>query len=407
MKSIEELMEQTFKKYGWTDEQQKRFREFVREKMATNRKAYNTISNYLYTLSCIVIHVKKPFSKMTFEDLLPALEKWNKQSPATAHGRKNKLKAFLRWESGNKHDSRAERIKSGNYFSPVTLDDLLTDDEIQLLRETAKPDPMLIAMLDFHLLWGPRPSESVNLRLSNVEVTDEYVIVHIPETKTICRPVPIPLAKASEVKDPKFLDSALNAYMSLRKWLNAHPYDDPKAPLWINRRKRMKHLSVSALRSIFRKLGKDAGLESTLSPYTLRRTAYNRFTIVDRELLCVGFGWKPGSRMATSVYNKLRPQDVLQKLIKNNGQKKRHIHICPECKKENPKDQRFCAWCGAPLVELPASATLEQFHADRKAQKELEELREKMAKVEKMLSDMAKVPGFEQLMEEAAKKHSG
>ena len=132
-------MEQTFIKYGWTDEQQKRFKEFVREKMEANKKTHNTISNYLYTLSCIVIHVKEPFSKMTFEDSLPAREKWSKQSPATAHGRKNKLKAFLRWESGNKHNERAEKIKSGNYFSLVPLDDLLTDDEIQLLRETAKP----------------------------------------------------------------------------------------------------------------------------------------------------------------------------------------------------------------------------------------------------------------------------
>jgi hypothetical protein len=55
----------------------------------------------------------------------------------------------------------------------------------------------------------------------------------------------------------------------------------------------------------------------------------------------------------------------------------RNIEICSQCQKENPKDLTFCAWCGAPLVELPASVTLKQFHADREAQGELEVLRKK------------------------------
>jgi hypothetical protein len=138
----------------------------------------------------------------------------------------------------------------------------------------------------------------------------------------------------------------------------------------------------------------------------LRRTAFNRFKGADREKLNAGFGWKPGSRMSTTVYNKLRPQDVLGTLIVDEHEDRRNVCICSQCQKENPKDQTFCVWCGTPLVELPASATLERFYADQKAHEELENMREKMAKIEKMLSVMAELPGFGNLMEEAAKKHS-
>ena len=59
-------------------------------------------------------------------------------------------------------------------------------------------------MVDFHLLWGPRPSESVKLRIGDVEVTRKYIVINIPQTKTIFRPVPIPLADVSTIKDPDF-----------------------------------------------------------------------------------------------------------------------------------------------------------------------------------------------------------
>ena len=97
-------------------------------------------------------------------------------------------------------------------MSPVTIHDLLNDDEIIALREVARADPRDLAMVDFHLLWGPRPSESVKLKVRDVEINDAYIVVNIPQTKTISRPVPIPLASESVIQDPTFLDSALNAF---------------------------------------------------------------------------------------------------------------------------------------------------------------------------------------------------
>jgi hypothetical protein len=121
-------------------------------------------------------------------------------------------------------------------------------------------------------------------------------------------------------------------------------------------------------------------------------------------MLCAGFGWKPGSKMPTQVYNKLRPQDYLETLINSKSKKERDIQVCPQCGKENPKDKNFCVWCSHALKESLMAETVKRFHADQNAQKELEELRGQMADVEKMLNVMVKIPGFDKLVEEAADK---
>jgi site-specific recombinase XerD len=405
-KEFAERVEYSYEKFGWTEEQQIVFNRFLRERYANYKNPINTLRSYLDTLNRLVEEIKKPFSEITYDDLIPVLERWqNEFSSATIHGRKAKLKAFLRWESGNKRDPRVEKIRSGSYVSPITLHDLLTEEEMQILREEAKKDLRNLAMVDFHLLWGPRPSESASLKIGDVKVSDTYIVINIPETKTTFRPVPIPLASVSTIKDPDFLDSALNAYSSLMKFLDIHPGfpHHPDWPLWYDENNGVrKFLEPETLSHIFRKIGRNAGLEKTVSTYMLRRTAFNRFRGVDRERLCVGFGWKPGSRMPTRVYNKLRPQEYLETLIEEEP-RERDIIICPNCQKENPGDKVFCVFCSHKLTELPAAVTLEQFHVDQKAQKELDGLKEKMEKMDKILSALEKIPGFYQMLEESAK----
>ena len=402
-------VDSSYESYGWIKEQKETFERFIEERYANYKKPENTLRSYLDLLNQIVLKVKKPFSDMTYEDLVPLLKEWTeKYGESTLHGRRCKLKAFFRWESGDKSDPRVSKIRSGGYVSPITIHDLLTDEEIMKLREAAKADPRDLAMVDFHLLWGPRPSESAKLKVRNVEINDTYIVVNIPQTKTIYRPVPIPLAGESVIQDATFLDSALNAYTSLMQYLNFHPgYPaDPDYPLWYDEKKGRKHLDKYSLSRVFKRIGKEAGLKKNVSTYMLRRTAFNRFKGVDREKLCAGFGWKPWSKMPTQVYNKLRPQDYLETLINSKSKQKRDVLICPQCGKENPQDKNFCVWCSAALKDSLMADTVKRFHADQEAQKELEDLREKMAKMEELLSNMVKVPGFEKMMEEAVKQRS-
>jgi hypothetical protein len=78
--------------------------------------------------------------------------------------------------------------------------------------------------------------------------------------------------------------------------------------------------------------------------------------------------------------------------------------VCPNCGKENPKDKNFCVWCSYALKESLMAETVKRFHADQKAQKELENLREKMDRMERLLSGMVGTPGFEKVIEEVVKK---
>lgn len=47
--------------------------------------------------------------------------------------------------------------------------------------------------------------------------------------------------------------------------------------------------------------------------------------------------------------------------------------------------------CSAPLVELPATATLEQFHADQKGQEELERLKKENEVLSGKINEIADV----------------
>jgi site-specific recombinase XerD len=393
-----------YDKYGWTEKQIKTFERFIYERYANYKNPENTLRSYLDLLNQVVLKIKKPFSEITYDDLLPLLSEWQKKYvKSTLHGRKCKLKAFFRWESGDKNDPRVDKIRSGGYVSPITIHDLLTDEEIIELRKAAKDDPRDLAMVDFHLLWGPRPSESAELKLRDVELHDAYIVIYIPQKKTIPRPVPIPLGSESVIRDPTFLDSALNAYTSLMQYLNSHPGypDDGEYPLWYDEKKGRKHLDPYSISRIFKRIGKQAGIKKNVSTYVLRRTAFNRFKGVNREMLCAGFGWKPGSKMPTQVYNKLRPQDYLETLVKSTSAKKRDVILCPECGKENPEDKNFCVWCSAALKDSLMADTVKRFHADQEAQKELEDLREKMSKMEDLLSTMAEIPAFKKMVDEA------
>jgi hypothetical protein len=108
--------------------------------------------------------------------------------------------------------------------------------------------------------------------------------------------------------------------------------------------------------------------------------------------------------MPTQIYNKLRPQDYLETLIEEEGGKKRDVQICPACGRENPKELYFCVWCSNALDKSVMAETLEQFHADQKVQKELEEQKERLTEIETMLEVMIRLPGFEKIIEEAAEQ---
>lgn len=103
-------MQASFEKHDWTQEQGERFETFVNEQFTNYPTPTKNVLSYLTLLNQVVESIKKPFSDMTMDDLDPLVQEWQEKSSAIAHGWRCKLKEFLRWESGNKSDPRAEEI---------------------------------------------------------------------------------------------------------------------------------------------------------------------------------------------------------------------------------------------------------------------------------------------------------
>jgi hypothetical protein len=92
-------VEKSYGKYGWTKEQRE-FDKFLKERYANYRNPENTLRSYLDLLNQVVLKLKKSFSEITYDDLVPLLKEWQEMyGESTLHGRRCKLKAFLRWDS--------------------------------------------------------------------------------------------------------------------------------------------------------------------------------------------------------------------------------------------------------------------------------------------------------------------
>jgi hypothetical protein len=80
----------SYEKYGWTEEQREVFNKFIDERYASTRNPENTLRCYLDLLNQIVLEIKKPFSEITYDDLIPLLKDWQKRyGKSTLHGGKS------------------------------------------------------------------------------------------------------------------------------------------------------------------------------------------------------------------------------------------------------------------------------------------------------------------------------
>ncbi|MBU7011777.1 MAG: hypothetical protein HXS46_13900, partial [Theionarchaea archaeon] len=69
-------VDNSYDRYGWTEEQKKMFERFIRERYANYKNPENTLRSYLDLLNQVVFKIKKPFSEITYDDLVPLLAEW-------------------------------------------------------------------------------------------------------------------------------------------------------------------------------------------------------------------------------------------------------------------------------------------------------------------------------------------
>lgn len=325
--------------FGLLPAQVEAMKKFNREKEATGM-AHNTRWGYLVALRALGKYSRKPFKKMTKNDLIGYIESIKHHRSASY---KIYIKAFFQWVYEMPRHQYPECIAwlQPKAFEKKKLpEEILTVEEIKRMAEAAfnLRDRAVIMVL---YESGTRAGELIGLKIKDLEF-DEYGGVIIVDGKTGMRRIRL-----------------INSVPDLKNWLNHHPFaKDPSVALFPQLRDKCSHMGNHAtLDHIVKHTAKRAGITKNVYPHLLR---HSRATHLANELteqqLKVIFGWSGASRQV-ATYVHLSGADVDKRMLEINGLTKKEEpkdnplrpRKCPRCKKQNPATARFCIDCAAAL----------------------------------------------------------
>ena len=273
----------------------------------------------------------------------------------------------------------------------VKKEDLLSREEVEAIIENIS-NPEYKVMAAVLAETGMRLKEIRSLRLKDVEATEWGFRLHIREeyTKTEWGARTVAVVERASL---------------LAKWLELHPCRDPEAYLFPSPKSPYKPLGRNVLLVHLKKAAKKAGIDKKRVYNHLFRhvRATQLYTLLGRikpkEYLRL-FGWslKEGYRML-SIYEHLaedRAEEAYVNTILGVKQKKKEeeglelkLVKCGLCGFPNPPSSNYCGKCGTPLKE----ALRHRYEAEA----ELQLLKEKLAKLEK-LEKLLENPAIQQLM---------
>ncbi len=317
----------------------------------------------------------RPFSEATREDLRELLRRIEEQpvSEATKMDDRTFVKKFFGWLRGRDF---VRDIKVGRWSNRIIPEDVLDPVDVNTMVEacTRIRDRAIVMTL---YESGARPQEFLGLKVGSVEFDEYGAVLHLPCGKTGMRRVRV-----------------MAAAPLLARYLEQHPFrEDPDAPLWLTESTnyRNRPLSWVRLNRLLKEVAKRAGIRKRVRAYLFRHSrATHLATILTEAEMCQFFGWVQGSDMPR-VYVHLSGRDVDEKLLEVAGLKKRdgrrllRPKVCPRCGASNPPNAEFCGRCGMVLDER---AAMELEGMWRRKELELERLREKLEKLERIVERM-------------------
>jgi integrase len=363
--------------------QLKTLREFYNQCNADGLSPKTTL-NYLRHLRTLGLCVKKPFEKMTKENLVYFLNerqrpdflkklgvkfpllKEKQVSARTMNEIKVVLKKFYKWlykmDGWGVYPEVVSWIKTPRKLniSQKLPEELLTKEEIKAMANKAS-NPRDRALIMILYESGCRVGEILNLKMKHVAF-DQYGAVIIVNGKTGMRRI-------------RLIDSVPD----LQLWVNHHPYkDNPEAPLFIDLGAYVggRQLGYYALLHIIKVLAAKAGINKRVHPHLFRHSRLTELAkmFTEQELKILA-GWV-GSSYMPRIYVHLSGADVEKKLLMLNGklteesleEEKRKDETlrpkkCPRCNEINPATFRFCGKCGM-VLDLKSAASLEQKRED-------------------------------------------
>jgi integrase/recombinase XerD len=307
------------------------------------------IMGYLVTLA--KKYLKKDLDTATREDLkqvVTEIDNRKNYSVWTRQGYRVIIKKFYRWLAyGDDYNSPENKFSYPKVVSwincnikpenipRISAQDILTENEIVKLLETASEDVKTEALIAVLYESGCRIGEHGSVRLRHVKKENECYIITV-KGKTGTRETVI--AKLASL---------------LTNWLNVHPYkSDPEAPLWIKKNS-MKPMLYTDFTNTIKMIATKAGMTKRIYPHIFRHSRATH-SIVQGEFTAEGakkvFGWTPDSNML-ATYLHLTSEDVKDKylaklgLARNTNGSILDPRICSNCNHPNLFNASICENC--------------------------------------------------------------
>lgn len=306
----------------------------------------------------------------TEEELKQILAELNRSDYADAskHKFKGSIKKFYKVENGgHEHPDKVNFFKvTRKKATPVTRDDLFTDEELKKLFQSfssTRDRAFTLALYES----AARPGELLECSISDFTSNAKGDFIFLEGKKNT----------------PDRTNQLVRAGRTIREWLYQHPlggeigdYEDSTAPLWVkSEQQACKHcgkiphhhsdscnyspdpadpVMYRGFYERFKDACRRADIPNTKNrPYNLRHTRLTEVaTFMGYEQLNKFAGWKPGSDRA-KVYVHLNNDDV-NKAIRDKygldtGEDEDTHRTCPFCGTENEIQYNECRDCGRPL----------------------------------------------------------
>lgn len=270
-------------------------------------------------------------------------------SPATYATFVGVIRRFLSWLGDG--DSPAsmrdvKRGKSGNIKRDLEPEDMLTWEDGLLISDVLC-NIQLQAAVQSQLDCGFRPSEFIDLKYGDIEVSTGLAVFHIRGGKTGSRNV-----------------VSHRCVPSLLKWLDAHPTKRPGDPLWVSERSiketangklSIKPYNYPALAKRIRVAGRKAGIIKPMDFYNLRHSScvLDKLDNLPMDLAAERHGHSVKHFVGT--YGRLSVQDVMRRFHSHYGTgEEKEVQLiehqtCPTCQMANDQAKDWCSSCGTPL----------------------------------------------------------
>jgi len=239
------------------------------KELSSNRKAEGTIKNMNYVLNRLGKFLGETnFEDATKEQMMTYFDTIKADSSYNIYG--SLIIRFFGWLQNPDDITKTTNMKWFHYLNEKKRKQkkdpegikkyLITPEEYKTILEASKDKyGFYEALWECYWLSGGRLGEVQSMKVGDVRIEDNHVIVVLPDSKTIARDVPL--------RETPHL---------LLRWLGNHPLrNDPTAPLWchmFNQNKINEPISTITIENVFWNIRKKTNIKKTLSPHCFRKT---------------------------------------------------------------------------------------------------------------------------------------